>query len=150
MRRLSILSCVRLFLLGSVAVSLAISGVDAASEISVAEYRVKVCYEAAADAAQAGANVTHLLEVLDDAGTLLSKAQLVYKTDPYGAQQLARQCQQKLNGFEAQASSLGDAASNQHYWDFTVNVVGSIVGAFAVIACSFVVWTMLKRRSGKT
>jgi hypothetical protein len=150
MRVFLVLFCVCLFLLNPVAVCFAASRTEAMSEMSLAERRTKMCYEAAADAEKAGANVTYLLEVLNDAGAFLSQAHVAYgKRDFDGAEQLALLCQESLDGFEVQAGSLGNAASNQRFWDFMVYVVGSVVGALVVVISSLGIWTLLKRRARK-
>ena len=39
-----------------------------------------------------------------------------------------------------------DTASQERFWDFMVNVVGSLVGTVVVICGGFVVWRVLKKR----
>ena len=142
-----ILSIFAIFVFASPALA---SESDARSSIGVAEGRVVVCYRAVAEAGKAGANATALLAVMDEAGWLLSRAKLAYKMGDYeSAQNFAVQSQGRLNGFVEEADSLRGAALQQRYWDFMVNVVGSIVGTVAVIGGSFVVWFLLKRKYGK-
>lgn len=54
-----------------------------------------------------------------------------------------------MSGVVVEADDLKEAAMQERYWDFMVNVVGSIVGATAVICGGFVVWFFLKRKYGK-
>lgn len=125
----------------------AIDETDAKSAIAAVEERISVCYQAIADADRAGANVTVLLDVLNEAGMLLSRADLAYKMEDFdSALDFALMSQERLNGFVAEADLLRKTAIQQSYWDFMVNVVGSIVGTVIVICGGFVVWFFLKRR----
>jgi hypothetical protein len=123
---------------------------DAGSAIVVAEGRIVVCYRAVADADAAGANTTVLLAVLDEAGWLLSRANLAYEMGDFGsALDFANQSQERLNDFVAQADASRETAIQQRYWNFMVHVVGSIVGAIGVVCGGFFVWFFLKRRYEK-
>ena len=123
---------------------------DVRSSVAAAEERIVVCYRAVADADEVGANTSALLAVLNEAGLLLSRADLAYEMGDFdSALDFANQSQERLNGFVAQAVVLRETAVHQGYWDFMVNVVGSIVGAAAVVCGGFVVWFLLKRRYEK-
>jgi hypothetical protein len=120
---------------------------DARAAVAEAQQRIDTCYTVAADAAKAGANVTGLLSTLDSAGVFLSKAELaLQKGDFDGASTSVLQCDESLTGFEAVASGLKDSAVRAGNLDFAVNVVGSSVGAVAVLVLGFVVWRLLKKR----
>ena len=128
----------------------AVDETEAKLAIAAAEERIVVCYQAVADADKAGANVTVLLVVLNEAGDLLSRAALAYEMGDFdSALDFALQSQERLNGFVVEADVLREAAIQQSYWDFMVNVVGSIVGTVVVICGGFVVWFFLKRRYEK-
>jgi cobalamin biosynthesis Mg chelatase CobN len=121
---------------------------DAASAIASAEQRIVTCYQAAMDTEAAGANISSLTPVLNDAGALLSRAELAYSmNDSDLARDLAVQSQAKLGGFLSEANSLETSAVQQRHWDFWVYMFGSIVGALAVVICAVAVWVFLKRRS---
>jgi len=123
------------------------SGEDASLVISAAEGGIVACYEAVSDAQEAGANVSALLSVLDEAGWLLSRAKLAYATGDFGsAVSFANQSRLKLNGFIAEAEVLRETALRQGHLDFMINVVGSAVGAVAVVVGGFAVWIFLKRK----
>lgn len=123
---------------------------DARSAIVVAEQRVDACYVAVSEADKAGANVTNLLSTLDWAGLLLSRAELaLQKGDFDSARNLAVQSKAALDGFDAQADSLKNAAEHNGFVDFWVNVVGSSVGTVAVIGASLAVWLWLRRKYGQ-
>ena len=120
---------------------------DASSAIASAEQRVVVCYNAAASAAKAGANVTVLLSSLTVAGNLLSNATLAFANGDYvSAEALAVQSQQDLVGFDAEANGLRTTALHAGFVNFEVNIVGSLVAAAVVVACAFVVWLPLKKK----
>jgi hypothetical protein len=140
-----------LFLVRSVTFSYASSESDASSAIVQADQRIEVCYSVAADAENAGANVTGLLSVLDDAGLLLSKAKLAFQNGDFdSAYSLAVQSNSTLIGFESLAGSLKNTAEQQARVDFWVDFVGSAVGTFAVIFGGVLLWFYLKRRYEKS
>ena len=124
------------------------SETDARSAIAEASQRVNTCYSAAADAAKAGANVSGLLVALDEAGGLLSGAELALAKGEFdSASTLAHLCEEKLVGFEDVAAGLRDSAVRAGFLDFAFGVVGSAVGSVVVVVVSVVVWFYLKRRS---
>jgi len=136
-----------LMLSGLVMVCRADSEGDAQSAIASAQQQVLACYNSAADAAKAGANVTGLLSTLNDAGNLLSKADLAFENGDYNSSKaLALQSQQELQGFEAQAGSLRQTAGYARELDLLVNVFDSSFGTLIVVLCALVVWFMLKKR----
>lgn len=122
---------------------------DAASAISAAQSKLVQCYDAARTAESAGANISSLTPVLNDAGTLLSNAELAYSSGNFSlASNLASQSQSSLGSFISDANALKSAAvasSNQQ----TLIFVGSIVGTFAVIGTGAAIWVLLKRKYGK-
>lgn len=120
---------------------------DAAGAITSAKQQLITCYDAALRAESAGANISSLTVVLNQAGGLLSRSELAYsQSDLGGAQSLASQCSQTLGGFVSQADALRVAAEQTGNFDFWFYVVGSIVGTFVVIVAGFVVWLVVKRR----
>jgi hypothetical protein len=54
-----------------------------------------------------------------------------------------------LVGFTDRAVTLRDSATRERYVDFMVNIVGSTVGAVAVVVAGWVLWIYLKRKYGK-
>lgn len=124
---------------------------SADSAIASAKQQIVTCYDAAKAAEAAGANITSLTSVLNDAGTLLSQSELAYsKGDFSTAQSLAVQSSQSLANFSSEANGLRDAAAQQRTFEFLVNVVGSITGTIAVIVAGFVVWRFLRKRQPQT
>ena len=137
-------------------VSMALAGTgnnvqgQAASALAAAEQSVNSAYQAVFNAEESGANVSSLLVRLNEAGWLLSRAQLAYNSENFSSsQQLANQSQEELNGFVADANALKETAMRERYLDFMVNVVGSTVGAVGVVCASFFVWFLLKRKYEK-
>jgi hypothetical protein len=139
------------FFVFSVSLDVSASGeADARSAVVAAEGRVADCYGAVSEAAKAGANVTGLLVTLNEAGELLSKADLAYNAGNFdSARDFALQSQLILNGFVEEATSLRENTLHESYWDFMINVVGSLVGTSAVIFGGFFVWRSLKKNMGR-
>jgi len=147
MKIASLILLILLALLVLVTVCHGTTETDARAAVTEAQKRITVCYNAAADAAKAGANVTSLLSTLDDAGNSLSKAELALSQGDFNsANTLALESEGKLNGFENVASGLKDSAVKAGNWDFDVNVVGSSAGAVIVLVLGFVVWSLLRKR----
>jgi hypothetical protein len=120
---------------------------DAATAINSAKNTILTCYDAAKEAESAGANITLLEITLNNAGLLLSQAELAYSKNDYdGAQSLAVQSQTVLNGFTSTAQSSGLAALQQRNQDFLVNVVGSIIATLVVLVFGMLAWVYLKRK----
>jgi hypothetical protein len=119
---------------------------EAASAIAVAKQRMVVCFQAAEDAELAGANITSLANVLNDAGALLSDAELAFSYGDFDlAQSLAVESFEGLNNFVSEANELHDAAVQAGTFDFYV-FVGSAVGAFLVILVGVAVWFWARTR----
>jgi len=122
----------------------------ARSAIVEADQTVKDCYLAVAAADKAGGNVSGMLSVLQDAGMLLSRADLALeKGDFDSAYNLAVQSKASLDGFIVEANSVKDAAEHSGFVDFMINIVGSSVGTVGVVVGGFAVWFWLNRRYGK-
>ena len=125
------------------------SETDARSAVAEASQRVNTCYSAAADAAKAGANVSDLLLTLNEAGGLLSKAELALAKGEFdSASTFAHLSEERLVGFEDVAVGLKDSASGFRTLDFAFGVVGSSVGAVLVVVLGFLLWPFLKKKYG--
>ena len=147
MKIVALLLLLVLSLAGFVAVGYCSSEADARAAVAQASLRVSACYSVAADAAKAGANVTGLLAALDDAGLVLSGAELALGRGEFdSAATLATLCEEKLVGFEDAAVGLRDSAVRAGFLDFAFGVVGSAVGSVVVVFVGVVVWFYLKRR----
>lgn len=120
---------------------------DASVAISEAEQRVNVCFLAVAEAQNIGANTSQLLSVLEDAGLLLSKADVAFeKGDFDSAYGFAVQSKSRLDGVDVEAGSLRDVARQRNSVDFMFNVVGSSVVTLAVVVVACLVWFLSKRK----
>ena len=121
---------------------------EAETAIASAKQQIVACYQAAKEAEAAGANISSLTAVLNDAGNLLSKSELAYSKNEFDeARDLAVQTQQRLTNIIPEANALKESAIQQGNMDFLINIVGSIVGFFVVIGAGLAVWFLLKRRS---
>ena len=120
---------------------------DAAAAIASAKEQILICYQAAKEAEGAGANITALVAVLNDAGTLLSSAEFAYSVSDFDiARDLAVQSRERLGNFVSEANVLIVNATAQRFWDFMINVVGSVIGTVAVLVGGVVVWLFLKKK----
>lgn len=120
---------------------------DAASTIEVAKIQLVNAYRLAQQTEQAGANITQLTTILNEAGLLLSNAEHAYSIgDLDAAKNLAIQSQNLLEGFADKAGALKEEASQQAANDFWFKIIYPIFGSFAVIAVGFAVWYLLKRK----
>lgn len=127
-----------------------VSESEASSALTSAEESVVSAYQAVSKAEESGANVSSLLIRLNEAGELLARAHLAYNLGDFdSALKFATQSQEKLSGFVADADVLRETAIREHYLDFMVNVVGSIIGAVGVVCVGFIVWSFLKRKYEK-
>jgi hypothetical protein len=122
-------------------------GDAAAATIAAAKQQLVVCYDALKLAQSAGANITSLTSVLNEAGAMLSRSELAYSQGDFGgAQNWASQSIQRISGVVSEANALTVVASEQESFDFWVYFVGSIVGTVVVVVVGFVVWLVVKRR----
>lgn len=140
------------FLLSGFAVSCrAASESDAQSAVDRASKRIITCYGAVASSAKAGANVSSLLVVLNDAGGLRDRAEVALASGDFdSAVTLAGQSVQLLIGLDGEAVTMQNSAKRAGFDSFLVSEVGSFVGAVAVLAGSFGVWSWLKSRQKKS
>jgi hypothetical protein len=123
---------------------------EATAAIASAKQQIVSCYQAAREAESAGANITLLTTALDDAGVLLSNSEFAYlKNDFDAALSLAVQSRESLNNFVPQANALKETAIQQENFDFLFNIVGSVVGTFAVLGAGAAIWLFLKRRNAQ-
>jgi len=124
---------------------------DASAAITSAKEQIVTCNQAAKDAEGAGANITSLTATLNDAGALLSQAESAYSTNNFdAARNLAVQSQSMLGNLVSEANALKETATQQRDQDFLINVVGSLIGAFAVIGAGAAAWLFLKKRYGQS
>jgi hypothetical protein len=119
---------------------------NASTAVSSANNRLLDCYSAVKEAEAAGANISALAATFNEAGSLLSQAELAYAANDFSvALNLATQSQNKLNNFIEEANTLRETAVQQQNSDLMINVVGSTVGTLAVIIAGFAAWHFLKK-----
>jgi hypothetical protein len=119
----------------------------AVTAISSAKNTLLTCYNAAKEAEAAGVNITVLTATLNEAGLLLSQAEAAYAASDFDAAfNLATQSQNRLSNLVGEANALKETATQQRDQDFLVNVVGSVIGTFAVIVAGSLAWLFLKRK----
>jgi competence protein ComGC len=117
------------------------------SAISAAQSKLLSCFEAAKLAEKAGANISQLTAPLNNAGLLLSQAELAYSNGDFEvAQNLTVQCQSVLSNFISNATALQTSATQNRNTDFLWNIVGSAGGTVVVLVGSALVWLLLKRK----
>jgi len=120
---------------------------DAKNAIQLAEDEILNRYWAVFEAEKAGANVSSLLQVLNEASWLLSRARVAYNNRDFNlAYEYATNCSQMLDGLADKADSLKLEAEDARRMDFLVNYVGSSVGAVAIVVGGYAFWVFLKRR----
>jgi hypothetical protein len=123
------------------------SQADVTTAISSAKNTFLNCYEAAKAAETAGANITVLTSNLNEAGMLLSQAELAYSSnDLNSARNLAVQSEAKLSNFISDADHLREIATQQRNQDFLITVVGPLLGALAIIGIGVGTWIFLKKK----
>jgi hypothetical protein len=120
---------------------------DAATAISSAKNTISTCYTEAEQAEAAGANITVLVGILNDAGVLLSRAEFAYATNDFDtALNLAVRTQNTLKNFVGEANTLQQTATQEQNQGLLINVVGSIVGTFVIIVADYAAWLFLKKK----
>jgi len=124
---------------------------DAATAITSAKEQIATCLQAVKDAEGAGANISSLTAVLNEAGALLSQAEAAYSANDFNAaRNFAVQSREKLDNCVSEANALKNTATQQQNRDFMINVLGSIGGTFVVLGASALIWFSLKRRTNQS
>lgn len=120
---------------------------DAESAIQSAESELLEGYNAIYEAEKAGANVSGLLKVLNEAGWILSRAKLAYNSGDFdSAYGYALNCSQRLDGIVSQANSLKLEAEQASRMDFLINYVGSAASSVAIVVGGYAFWVIMKKR----
>lgn len=128
-------------------ITLAYSEDEAKAAIAEAEIEVLNCYGVAFKAEKAGANVSDLLNALNEAGWLLSRAKLAYSQSDFdSAVAFAAESRAKLADFVFRADDLRRKAEEATRRDFMFNFLGSAAGASCIVVGGFALWSLLKRR----
>ncbi len=118
----------------------------AQNAISSAQETIKNCYLAVKQAQDAGANVDSLMVTLNEATSLLTKAQLAFgSNDNSAAYTYASQSQSKLGDFISQANAAKEGALAVGTQNSILSIV-SLVVAIA-IACGGAAFVLVLNRS---
>ena len=146
-RLLRVLIAMSLLLFIVLSVKFVYAQQDAADEaISLARQQLLICFEAAAETEPAGADVSNLAIVLNEAGDSLSKAELAYSAGNFEAAEVyAIDCREQLDGFDEAKAELQILEQESGLY-FLIGVAGSVFGFFLVIGLAFFFWVYLNQR----
>ena len=119
----------------------------ALSAIESAELAVNVAYEAVLDAEGAGANVSGLLDELNDGAEALSKAYISNRVGNFDdAVYFANLCYDLVGGIEVEANELRDVAASERSQRLLLTSFGSVFAVFCVFCGGFFGWRFFKNR----
>ena len=119
---------------------------EAATVISTAKNKLLSCYEAVREAETTGANITSVLISLNEAGSLLSRAELAFSQDDFDAAlSFGVQSQNSLNGVLEAANVLKETGQQEQFMNSLIKVVASLLGVIVVLVAGFAVWRFLKK-----
>jgi hypothetical protein len=125
----------------------AIDANAATQAINQAELDLDNAYVNVSVAADAGANVSALLDKLNSAGTYLSEANVSFTSGNYDkAASLAADCSTAVQGVAEEATKLRSYAEEEHINTVFWAVFVSAFGVFLVAILGFLGWGFLKKR----
>ncbi|MCW4019192.1 MAG: hypothetical protein NWF00_11040 [Candidatus Bathyarchaeota archaeon] len=139
-----------LFVVVATAVSISfaygeVSNVETA--IASAKSRLLSCYLQAQNAEKMGADMTSLLNTLNEANSLLYAAELAYaRNDSASAYELAGQSQSQLSTFASQVDYAMDTVEAQKDQSFWIVVI-SLAGSFTVIILGIYGWVYMDKKN---
>lgn len=125
------------------------SGVEdgALSAIESAELAVDSAYDAVLEAEGAGANVSGLLDELNEGAEALSKAYMSNRVGSFDdAIYFADLCYSLVGGIEAEANELRDAAIADRSQRLLLTSFGSVLAVVCVFCGGFFGWRFFKSR----
>jgi len=115
--------------------------------IASAEENVSLAFQAVRDADAAKANISSLLSRLNEAGELLAKANMSYRTGDFeNATFFANASTELANSIKIEAYRTRDLALFQGLVRFQSTLVASILSIGAILFVSFTGWRLFKRR----
>lgn len=115
--------------------------------IGVAEADVAAGFVAVAEAEEAGAGVSGLVERLVAAGELLADAYAAFRAEDYeAAGLLAEECRVAVDGVVGEAEGLRDQAKVAYRDTLFWTLLGSSVGLGVFLVLSFIVWGFVRKR----
>ena len=124
----------------------AVDAVEASGAISEAEHDLSSAYVVVAEAQDAGADVSALLNKLGSAGTFLSEAYVTFRVGGYeNASVLAKDCSNAVEGVAGDAARLKTDAERARSDSLFLAVAESGVGLILLLIFGFLGWKLLKR-----
>lgn len=128
----------------------AVDVVEATRAINQAELDLNSAIDCVADAADAGAKVTILLEKLDLAGDLLTKAHLAFRANEYEySNLLAIECINALDIINSNADILQAEAENAKSDILLLTTLGSGIGLVLLLVLSIIIWRVIRKLYSK-
>lgn len=126
------------------------SETEASEAITSAEENIAICYDAIVKADAVNADVSGLVDTLNEAGEFLSKAELAYALGNFdSAFSYATQAEAELDGFVGSAEDLTDTTSRENQLNFLFTVGGSSVACLLVVIGGVFVWRWGSRNYGR-
>lgn len=123
-----------------------LDGEDVAlSVIGRAELAMGLAYEAVLEAEGTGANVSGLLDKLNDGAEALSKAYMSHRVGNFDdAVYFANICCNLVGGIEAEANELRDVAAAERNQRLLLNTLGSVLALACIFYGAFYGWRFFK------
>ena len=143
-----------LFVLFAFVSSIFVSGIQALdvedvalSAIESAESAIGLAYEAVLEAEGAGANVSGLLDELNDGAEALSKAYMSNRVGDFDdAVYFADLCCVLVGGIEAEANVLRDVVAAERTHRLLLSTLGSVLAVVCIFYGGFLGWRFFKSR----
>ncbi|MCJ7762853.1 hypothetical protein MUP38_05305 [Candidatus Bathyarchaeota archaeon] len=125
----------------------AVGACEASTAVGQAEHDLGSAHIAVAEAEDAGADVSALLNKLSNAGDFLSEAYAALRIENYAnASVLAMECSNTVEGVAGDAARLKTNAESAITDRLLFAVAGSGVGLILLLIFGFLGWKLLKRR----
>jgi len=119
----------------------------ALSAIASAESAMGLAYDAVLEAEKAGANVSGLLDALNEGAEALSKAYISNRVGNFdNAIYFADLCGDLIGGVEAEANELRDAAAVDRNQRLLLTSFGSVLAVVCIFCGGFFGWRFFKSR----
>jgi hypothetical protein len=120
------------------------------SDIASAKTALANAYLAIKDAEAQGADVSSLMVTLNEAGQLLTRAELAYSAKDYSsAANFAAQSRNKLSGLGDLAGNVKQTAINNNNKSFFNNIL-LVIGAIVIFTVGLTAWIVLGRKERRS
>lgn len=124
-----------------------VSEEEAASVLAEAERTLTSAYQAVLKAEESGANGTALLVQLNDAGELLARARMAYRSGNFNeVSVLVNSCKTIGLEVESAAVELKDSAISEGLQRMILTMTASVAGIAVIAVGSFWTWYLLRKR----